>query len=116
MTTYMVIGSVLLILVMILASKALIPGTKKQDSALRQRAIFSMHEQLTYTRLKEILPHHTVLAHVSYDALLTTKFSRTRSKYRNLVADFVIMDSAQQVLAVVALEDPLSLKRPQKAQ
>ena len=33
MTTYMVIGSVLLILVMILASKALIPGTKKQDSA-----------------------------------------------------------------------------------
>ena len=116
MTTYMVIGSVLLILVMILASKALIPKTKQQDSALRQRAIFSMHEQLTYTRLKEILPHHTVLAHVSYDALLTTKFSRTRNKYRNLVADFVIMDSAQQVLAVVALEDPLSLKRPQKAQ
>ena len=74
MTTYMVIGSVLLILVMILASKALIPKTKQQDSALRQRAIFSMHEQLTYTRLKEILPHHTVLAHVSYDALLTTKF------------------------------------------
>ena len=116
MTTYMVIGSVLLILVMILASKALIPKTKQQDSALRQRAIFSMHEQLTYTRLKEILPHHTVLAHVSYDALLTTKFSRTRNKYRNLVADFVIVDSAQQVLAVVALEDPLSLKRPQKAQ
>ena len=54
MTTYMVIGSVLLILVMILASKALIPKTKQQDSALRQRAIFSMHEQLTYTRLKEI--------------------------------------------------------------
>ena len=102
MTTYMVIGSVLLILVMILASKALIPKTKQQDSALRQRAIFSMHEQLTYTRLKEIL--------------LTTKFSRTRNKYRNLVADFVIVDSAQQVLAVVALEDPLSLKRPQKAQ
>ncbi len=73
MTTYMVIGSVLLILVMILASKALIPKTKQQDSALRQRAIFSMHEQLTYTRLKEILPHHTVLAHVSYDALLNYK-------------------------------------------
>ena len=32
------------------------------------------------------------------------------------MTDFVIVDSAQQVLAVVALEDPLSLKRPQKAQ
>lgn len=44
--------------------------------------------ELTYTRLKEILPNHMVLAHVSYDALLTTKFSRTRSKYRNLSGNF----------------------------
>lgn len=116
MTTYIVMGSILLILVIILASRGLIPKTKQQDSALRQRAIFSVNQQLTYTRLKEILPNHTVLAHVSYDALLTTKFSRTRSKYRNLVADFVVLDHLQHVMAVVALEDPLSLKRPQKAQ
>lgn len=116
MTTYIVIGSVILLLSMILASKGLIPKTKQQDSALRQRAIFNVNEQLTYTRLKEILPHHTILAHVSYDALLTTKFSRTRSKYRNLVADFVVVDAMQQVVAVVALDDPLSLKRPQKSQ
>lgn len=115
MTTYIVIGSVILLLSMILASKGLIPKTKQQDSALRQRAIFNVNEQLTYTRLKEILPHHTILAHVSYDALLTTKFSRTRSKYRNLVADFVVVDAMQQVVAVVALDDPLSLKRPQKS-
>lgn len=116
MTTYIVIGSVLLLLVMILASKGLAPKSKQQDSALKQRAIFNVNEQLTYTRLKEILPHHTILVHVSYDALLTTKFSRTRSKYRSLVADFVIVDGAQQVLAIVALDDPLSLKRPQKSQ
>jgi len=67
----MVIGSVLLILVMILASKALIPKTKQQDSALRQRAIFSMHEQLTYTRLKEILPlDQSVGAYHPYDIYL----------------------------------------------
>ena len=108
MTIYIVIGSVILLLSMILASKGLIPKTKQQDSALRQRAIFNVNEQLTYTRLKEILPHHTILAHVSYDALLTTKFSRTRSKYRNLVADFVVVDAMQQVVAVVALDDPLS--------
>ena len=46
--------------------------------------------------------------------LLTTKFSRTRNKYRNLVADFVIVDSAQQVLAVVALDDRFHWKRPQR--
>ena len=67
---------------MILASKALIPKTKQQDSALRQRAIFSMHEQLTYTRLKEILPQTPPKSNINSDnrqqqtaATSQTKFS-----------------------------------------
>jgi Protein of unknown function (DUF2726). len=93
-----------------MAWKSLEGDSKQQDSALKQRAIFNINEQLTYTRLKEILPKHTILAHVSFDALLTTKYYRTRNKYRNMVADFVVLDEQHQILAIVALDDPMVLK------
>ena len=116
MAIYIVIASILLGCMLIMAWNSLENNAKQQDSALKQRAIFSINEQLAYTRLKEILPSHTVLAHVSFDALLTTKYHRTRNKYRNMVADFVVLDKNQQVAAIVALDDPMVLKRPQRAQ
>jgi len=116
MMVYILIGSLLLLCVLIMAWKSLESGTKQQDSALKQRAIFNINEQLTYTRLKGILPKSTVLAHVSFDALLTTKYSRTRHKYRNMVADFVVLDEHHQVTAIIALDDPMILKRQQNSQ
>ncbi len=68
MAIYIVIGSILLLCMLMIAWKSLETGEKQQDSALKQRAIFNINEQLTYTRLKEILPSHIVLAHVSFDA------------------------------------------------
>ena len=116
MAIYIVIASILLGCMLIMAWKSLENNAKQQDSALKQRAIFNINEQLTYTRLKEILPNYIILAHVSFDALLTTKYYRTRNKYRNMVADFVVLDKNQQVAAIVALDDPMVLKRPQRAQ
>ncbi|TCH63873.1 DUF2726 domain-containing protein [Acinetobacter sp. ANC 4862] len=116
MMVYILVGSLLLFCVLCMAWKSLESSTKQQDSALKQRAIFNINEQLTYTRLKEILPQSTILAHVSFDALLTTKYSRTRHKYRNMVADFVVLDKHHQVTAIIALDDPMALKRPQNAQ
>ena len=116
MMVYILIGSLLLFCVLCMAWKSLESSTKQQDSALKQRAIFNINEQLTYTRLKGILPQSTVLAHVSFDALLTTKYSRTRHKYRNMVADFVVLDEHHQVSAIIALDDPMALKRLQNAQ
>lgn len=116
MTTYMMIGSFLVFCVVLMAWKQLRNSPKPQDSALKQRAIFNPNEQLTFTRLKEVLPDYIVLAHVSYDALLTTKFGRTRHKYRDLIADFVILDQQYQIVAIVAVDDPVILKRPQQAQ
>jgi hypothetical protein len=99
-----------------MAWKSLEDSTRQQDSALKQRAIFNINQQLTYTRLKEILPQSTILAHVSFDALLTTKYSRTRYKYRNMVADFVVLDEHYQVTAIIALDDPMVLKRRRNAE
>lgn len=116
MTLFIVIGSLLLFLMLIIAWRSLEKTDRRQDSILKQRAIFNINEQLTFTRLKEILPDCIILAHVSFDALLTTKLYRTRHKYRNMVADFVILDEYYQILAIVALDDPMSLRRMQNEQ
>ena len=116
MAIYIVIASILLGCMLIMAWKSLENNAKQQDSALKQRAIFNINGQLTYTRLKEILPNHIILAHVSFDALLTTKYYRTRNKYRNMVADFVVLDENQQIKAIIALDDPMVLKRIQPSQ
>ena len=116
MMMYIFIGSLILLCVLFMAWRGLENSTRQQDSALKQRAIFNINQQITYTRLKEILPQSTILAHVSFDALLTTKYSRTRHKYRNMVADFVVLDASHQVTAIIALDDPMVLKRRQNAQ
>lgn len=87
---------------------------QKNDSVLKQRAVFSAHEQLFFNRLKEALPELNVLARVSFDALITTKLPRTRDKYQNMVADFVILDQHYHVLAIVDFSDPLHTRRTQQ--
>lgn len=47
MTTYIMIGSFLLFCVVLMAWKKLGNNSKPQDSALKQRAIFNLNEQLT---------------------------------------------------------------------
>ena len=85
------------------------------DSALKQRAIFSPQQRLLYQRLKTLLPEQNILAQVSFDALVTTKYARTRYKYRNMVADFVILNQEHHILAVLALIEASGLKKCNKA-
>ena len=114
MTIYILIGVLILIFFLLMAVKGLENREKPQDSALKQRAIFNLNEQLTYTRLQEILPQHIILAHVSFDALLTTKFAHTRRKYQGLVADFVVLDQQHQVLAIIEIADQSYVNRLQQ--
>lgn len=112
----MVLASLCLlaIVVMVLAYKGL-NHKRQSDSALRQRAVFNSDEHLTFTRLKEILPAYHVLAHVSFDALLTTKYPHTRRKYEKMFADFVVLDAELKVIAIVAIGDLVSTKRSNAA-
>ena len=105
---------ILAVILMIVAYKRL-NHKQQSDSALRQRAVFNPYEHLTFTRLKEILPHYNVLAHVSFDALLTTKYPHTRRKYEKMFADFVILDNELKVIAIVAIGDLFSTKRSKAA-
>lgn len=112
----MVLASIciLALVVMIVAYKGL-NHKQQSDSALRQRAVFNSYEHLTFTRLKEILPTYHVLAHVSFDALLTTKYLHTRRKYEKMFADFVVLDADLKVVAIVAIGDLVSTKRSKAA-
>lgn len=51
------------------------------------------------------------MAHVSFDALLTTKYLHTRRKYQQMFANFVVLDKDYKVLAVIALDDTNAIKR-----
>jgi len=84
---------------------------RRQDSPLKRRGILNIAEQITLMRLQAVLPRHTVLAHVSFDALLTTKFAHTRRKYQGLVADFVVLDQQHQVLAIIEIADESYVNR-----
>ncbi|RZF49979.1 DUF2726 domain-containing protein [Acinetobacter halotolerans] len=84
---------------------------RRQDSPLKRRGILNIAEQITLMRLQAVLHRHTILAHVSFDALLTTKFSHTRRKYQGLVADFVVLDQQHQVLAIVEIADESYVNR-----
>lgn len=100
-----IIVSVVLLTIAIMAMIKSHMNKRPADSVLRQRAVLNSQAQLTISRLKEILVGSTVLAQVSFDALLTTKYSHTRNKYKSMVADFVILNQDYQVVAIVAVDD-----------
>lgn len=101
---------VILVMILIIAYKGRL-NKQRSDSALRQRAVFNSDEHMTFVRLKEIMPEANILAHVSFDALLTTKFSHTRRKYEKMFADFVVMDKECNVISIVAVGEINSLKK-----
>lgn len=99
-----------LLLITALVFRRLHPN-RRQDSPLKRRGILNISEQITLMRLQAVLPRHTILAHVSFDALLTTKFAHTRRKYQGLVADFVVLDQQHQVLAIIEIADESYVNR-----
>lgn len=114
MDMMIVVSVIALAIVMMVAYKGL--KTKQpSDSILRQRALFNTEEQITFSRLKEILPEAHIFAHVSFDALLTTKFPRTRRKYESLFADFVVLDQSLKVIVVISMGDSISNRRNHSA-
>ncbi|OTG91740.1 DUF2726 domain-containing protein [Acinetobacter sp. ANC 3832] len=111
----MIVASLVILAIVIVVAYKGLKNKQQHDSALRQRAVFNSSEQIAFTRLKEILPEANVLAHVSFDALLTTKYLHTRRKYQKLFADFVVLDKDCRVIAVVALDDSNLMKRSSEA-
>ena len=80
-------------------------GTKAKQTPIKAKPVLTMNEQPTFNRLKEALPEYSVLAQVSFSAMITSTGQATRNRFNRKMADFVICDKAFNVVAVVELDD-----------
>jgi hypothetical protein len=108
---YILLCLLVLIILTVILARSFKKHQKIQDSLLKRRAIFSTHQQLIFKRLTKLLPNYLILAHVSYDVLLTTKFVHTRDKYKSMIADFVILDEHYNIVVIVNFDHISTLKR-----
>lgn len=97
----------LLVLIALAVLATLAKRPKKKPAAERPTAkqLLSNREQVMFNRLRESFPSLTVLAQVSFGALLTARAIGARNTFANKIADFVICDRAFQVLASIELDD-----------
>lgn len=77
----------------------------KGQTPINAKRVLTMNEQPTFNRLREALPGYIVLAQVAFSALITTKGQATRNRFNRKVADFVVLDKAYNVVAIIELDD-----------
>jgi hypothetical protein len=85
---------------------------KKPTGELRARARppLTELEQRVYWRLKEAFPGTIVLAQVALSSLMTTP-RKDRSRWYHKVVDFVILDRAFNVHAIIEIDDESEASR-----
>lgn len=72
-----------------------------------RRALVTKNEQGMYWRLREYadIAGLTVLAQVSFGALLNAKGGASRYRFSQKIADFVLTDKSFKVVAIIELDD-----------
>ena len=106
---FAVVG-IFLIAIMVLAILSVLKkGESKNRNAKRNpikgKRIITMNEQPTFMKLKEALPEHIILAQVAFSAFMTAQGYATRNLFNRKVADFVVLDKAFNIVAIVELDD-----------
>ncbi|MDS7968961.1 DUF2726 domain-containing protein [Acinetobacter sp. V117_2] len=104
------IVGIFLIAIMVLAILSVLKkGESKNRNAKRNpikgKRIITMNEQPTFMKLKEALPEHIILAQVAFSAFMTAQGYATRNLFNRKVADFVVLDKAFNIVAIVELDD-----------
>ncbi|QNX86629.1 DUF2726 domain-containing protein [Acinetobacter seifertii] len=104
------IVGIFLIAIMVLAILSVLKkGESKNRNAKRNpingKHIITMNEQPTFMKLKEALPEHIILAQVAFSAFMTAQGYATRNLFNRKVADFVVLDKAFNIVAIVELDD-----------
>lgn len=104
------IVGIFLIAIMVLAILSVLKkGESKNRNAKRNpikgKRIITMNEQPTFMKLKEALPEHIILAQVAFSAFMTAQGYAARNLFNRKVADFVVLDKAFNIVAIVELDD-----------
>lgn len=105
----MLIGMVLLTIIILAILSVLKKGESKdrngKRSPIKGKRIITMNEQPTFIKLREALPEHIILAQVAFSAFMTAQGYTTRNLFNRKVADFVVLDRAFNIVAIVELDD-----------
>ncbi|MFM2276392.1 MAG: hypothetical protein RL211_2264 [Pseudomonadota bacterium] len=80
---------------------------KGKKGTFAKRPLATANEQGMYWRLLECFkqPEYVVFAQVSFGALLTAKQGASRYSFSQKMADFVLLNKAFKVVAVIELDD-----------
>lgn len=103
--TSLIVVIVVVIAIFAVIGKLSTKNSKQQPAPIKPKRILTLNEQPTFNRLREALPQHIILAQVAFSALITTKDYATRNRFNRKIADFVVLDKAYNVIAVVELDD-----------
>ncbi|WP_040501624.1 DUF2726 domain-containing protein [Herbaspirillum sp. YR522] len=107
------VGAVLAVMAAAKKKAGLKSVPTKTDSPAKKPPLTN-REQAMYFRLDEVLKGHIVLAQVAFSALLKTKTQAGRNRFDRKVADFVILNKAFEVIAVIELDDASHKGRERK--
>ncbi|MEQ1345391.1 DUF2726 domain-containing protein [Acinetobacter seifertii] len=106
---FAIVGIFLIAIVVLVILSVLKKGESKNRNAKRNpikgKRIITMNEQPTFMKLKEALPEHIILAQVAFSAFMTAQGYATRNLFNRKVADFVVLDKAFNIVAIVELDD-----------
>jgi len=93
---------------------ALVLAARRRKPAFRvaKRAFLTDNEKEFLLRLEEAFPEHRVMAQVSMGALMApdvrgggSEYLSIRSRFAQKVVDYVVLDDALEVVALVELDD-----------
>lgn len=106
---FAIVGIFLIAIIVLAILSVLKNGESKNRNAKRNpikgKRIITMNEQPTFMKLKEALPEHIILAQVAFSAFMTAQGYATRNLFNRKVADFVVLDKAFNIVAIVELDD-----------
>lgn len=74
------------------------------DTPIYAKRLMTEHEKTMFTQLKGVPGCH-IFCQVSLGAILRTKSWKTRNKFSQKIADFVVTDQNFNILAVIELDD-----------
>ena len=106
---FAIVGIFLIAMMILAILNVLKKGESKNRNAKRNpikgKRIITMNEQPTFMKLKEALPEHIILAQVAFSAFMTAQGYATRNLFNRKVADFVVLDKAFNIVAIIELDD-----------
>lgn len=92
----------------------LLPQPPIRNQTYFPKRVITPFERKMFLRLKAAFPQHHVLAQVAFSALITSQDYKIRPKFNRKVTDFVLLNAALEVVAIIELDDPSHLGKEQE--